>query len=169
MVPVTWRSWFLLPALALLAIAGPAAAHVPVATPATTLEPGPAAGTISTLIAAPTPSAWPWYLVPALGLVAVTAGRRPRRALVVALALLLCVFAFENALHSVHHGFDAQQQEACTIAAAAAHLTAVQVDDVGLFSVALAVIGRVEAAPPVAATTRSLGPDRGRAPPFPSL
>ena len=32
--------------------------------------------------------------------------RRPRRTLVLCLALLLTLFAFENALHSVHHGLD---------------------------------------------------------------
>src|SRR4030095_4113729 len=34
------------------------------------------------------------------------ARRHPRRALVLVLGLLLAIFAFENGLHSVHHGFD---------------------------------------------------------------
>ena len=81
------------------------------------------------------------------------------------LALLLCVFAFENALHSVHHGFGPQQREVCTVAAASAHLAAVQVDDLGLSSVVLPVTGRAEAAPPTSVLTRFLSPDQGRAPP----
>jgi hypothetical protein len=156
----------LLPALALLAIAGPASAHVSAPTPpATTFEAPEAPATIPTLSAAPTPPALPWYVPAAVGLVGVIAWRRPRRVLVVTLALLLCVFAFENALHSVHHGLDPQQQQACTVAAASAHLAAVQVDDPGLSSVVLPVVGHAEAAPPVLASTRFLSPDQGRAPP----
>ena len=98
-------------------------------------------------------------------LAVVTAWHRPRRALVVALALLLCVFAFENALHSVHHGFDPRQQDECTVAVASAHLAAVQVDDIGLSSVVLPVIGRAEGAPPASTLARFLSPDQGRAPP----
>jgi hypothetical protein len=121
--------------------------------------------TIPALTAVPAPPALPWYLPAALALAALTAWRRPRRAVVVTLALLLCVFAFENALHSVHHGFDPQQQEECTVAAASAHLAAVQVDDPGLSAVVLLVVGRTEAAPPASTSTRCLSPDQGRAPP----
>lgn len=47
-----------------------------------------------------------------------------------ALALLLGVFAFENALHSVHHGLDPAGATGCAIAAASAHLAATTVDAV---------------------------------------
>jgi hypothetical protein len=144
----------LLLALALLVLAGPATAHL-VAPEAPAIIPG--------LSAAPAPPAPPWYLLGALALAAVSARHRPRRALVVALALLLCVFAFENAFHSVHHGLDPQQQ--CTVAAASAHLAAVQVDDVGPSSIVLPVVGRADAAPPASVLTRFLSPDQGRAPP----
>ena len=153
-------------ALALLAIAGPVAAHVgsPAAAPAILAAPdAPAA--IPAPTAAPAPPALPWYLPAVLVLAALTAWRRPRRALVVTLALLLCVFAFENALHSVHHGFDPKQQEECTVAAASAHLAAVQVDDLALSSGVLGVIGRTDTAPPASTPTRFLSPDQGRAPP----
>ncbi len=153
----------LLLTLALMVIAGSAAAHEPAATaPPLTAQ---ASALIPVLGAAPAPPALPWQVSAVLVLGAIATIGRPRRALVVTLALLLCVFAFENALHSVHHGFDAQQHEECTVAAAAAHLAAIQVDDVGLSSVVLATIGRAEAAPPTAALTRSLSPDQGRAPP----
>lgn len=157
----------LLLTLAILAIAGPAAAHI--VSPAVVLPTAEAPAIIPVLSAAPAPPALPWYLVAALAaalaLVAGALWRRPRGALVVALTLLLCVFAFEHALHSVHHGFDPRQQEECTVAAASAHLAAVQVDDLGLSSVVLPVIGPAEAAPPASTLARFLSPDQGRAPP----
>jgi hypothetical protein len=171
MLRVDRVSLALLVTLAFLAIAGPAVAHVasPVAAPATVLPVTEAPAAIPALTAAPTAPAVPWFLfaalAAALALAALTARRRPRRAVAVTLALLLCVFAFENALHSVHHGFDAQQQEACTVAAASAHLAAVQVDDPGLSSIVLPVVGPAEAAPPASIPTRFLSPDQGRAPP----
>jgi hypothetical protein len=160
----------LLLTLAILAIAGPATAHsVSPAPSAVVLPTAEAPAVIPVLSAAPTPPALPWYLAAALAaalaLAAASAWHRPRRVLVVALVLLLCVFAFENALHSVHHGFDPQQQEECTVAAASTHLAAVEVDDVGLSSVALPIIGRAEATPPASTLARFLSPDQGRAPP----
>src|ERR1700675_3356600 len=97
----------LLVPLAILAIAGPAAAHLASSAPPAVVLPTPdAPAIIPVLSAAPAPPALPWYLPAALVLAALTVWRRPRRVLVLTLALLLCVFAFENALHSVHHGFD---------------------------------------------------------------
>jgi fumarate reductase subunit D len=159
-------SVLLLLALVLLAVAGPAAAHAPAPTPpAVSLEAPEALTTGPVLSAVPTPPALPWYLSVALALAVLTAWYRPRRAVAVMLVLLLCVFAFENALHSVHHGFDPQQQEECTVAAASAHLAAVQVDDPALSSVVLHVVGRAAAAPAASVATRFLSPDQGRAPP----
>jgi len=65
----------------------------------------------------------------------------------------------------VHHGFDPKQQEECTVAAASAHLAAVQVDDSGLSFAVLPVIGGTDAAPARSAPTRFLSPEQGRAPP----
>lgn len=157
----------LLLALAILVIAGPAAAHViPSAALAAVLQASEAPAIVPILTAAPALSVLPWYLPAGLVLGALVAGRGPRRAVVLTLALLLCVFAFENALHSVHHGFDAKQQEECTVAAASAHLAAVQIDDPGLSSVALPVVGQADATSPASAPIRFLSPDQGRAPPF---
>jgi len=156
----------LLLALTVLVLAGPAAAHVATpAVPAVVLPATEVPATMPALTTVATPPAPPWYLPAALALGALAAWHRPRRVVVVMLALLLCVFAFENALHSVHHGFDPQQQEECTLAVASAHLTAVQADDPGPSSVVLPVVGRVEAAPPAPTSTRFLSPDQGRAPP----
>jgi hypothetical protein len=157
----------LLLTLAILALAGPAAAHI--VSPAVVLPTAEAPAIIPVLSAAPAPPALPWYLFAALAaaltLGVLAAWHRPRWAVVVTLALLLCVFAFEHALHSVHHGFDPKQQEECTVAAASAHLAAVQGDDFGLSSLVLPVIGRTDAAPPGSTPTRFLSPDQGRAPP----
>ena len=166
MLPVRFVSLALMLALAVMAVAGPAAAHGP--TPvlsAATAEAAAGPAIVPILSAAPAPPALLWHLAAALALVGLTAWHRPRRALVVTLAVLLCVFAFENALHSVHHGFDPKQQEECTVAAASAHLAAVQVDDPGLSSVMLPVVGRAEATSPASTPTGFLGPDQGRAPP----
>ena len=156
----------LLLALAILATAGLASAHVAAPAPAVTaLEEAAAPAIVPVLSAAPSPPALPWYLFAALGLGTAISWHRPRQLLVVTLALLLCVFAFENALHSVHHGLDPQQQQACTVAAVSAHLAAVQVDDPGLSSVVMPVVGPAEVASPALTSTRFLSPDQGRAPP----
>lgn len=152
--------------LARLALAGPAAAHVPAVTPPpVTLEIPQVAETVPSLSAAPAGPVLPWYLPAALALVAGARGRRPRGALLVALALLLGVFAFENALHSVHHGVVTLPQEQCAAAAVSAQLAAVEVDGAGLVALAPAIIGLVGIAPPPFARSRCLSPAQGRAPP----
>lgn len=156
----------LLLALAILATAGLASAHVPAPTPAATaFEEAEPPAIVPVLSAAPAPPSLPWHLFAALGLATAISWRRPRHILVVTLVLLLCVFAFEDALHSVHHGLDPQQQQACTVAATSAHLAAVQVDDPGLSSIVMPVVGPADATPPALAVTRFLSPDQGRAPP----
>src|SRR6188768_383879 len=134
----------LLAVLAVLATSGPASAHTaspvvaevlrmsaPEIRPAAESGPiGPVTpvGPSSLLLAA--------IVLGALGLE--SARRHPRRALVLALGLLLAIFAFENGLHSVHHGFDAKQHSECTIAAASANLSAVSVD--GLLEASVVLI-----------------------------
>ncbi len=151
-------------ALALLMLAGPAAAHTgwPLDVES---APGPLDTAISILSSAPTPPALAWYLPAVVALIAALGWRRPRRALVMTLVLLLCVFAFENALHSVHHGIDPKQQAACTVAAAAAHLAAVQVDAIAPQPFMLLLAGRAVELAPAHSPTRFDSPDQGRAPP----
>ncbi|HSE06382.1 MAG TPA: hypothetical protein VLK35_19705 [Methylomirabilota bacterium] len=152
--------------LALLAMAAPAVAHVTVSTPSTpSIEAPRAAEIVPILRGAPAAPALPWCLAAGLALGAAALWRRPRAAVVVTLVLVLGVFAFENALHSVHHGFDPQQQAECAVAAVSAQLAAVEVGGVGLASVALAAVGRAGTAPPLAALARFPSPDQGRAPP----
>ncbi len=151
-------------ALALMALAGPAAAHTGLLADAAA-APEAIETVASTLTAAPAPTTLPWYLLAALALIAAVAWRRPRRALVLTLVLVLCVFAFENALHSVHHGIDPKQQAECTVAAAAAQLAAVQVDTIAPQSLLLPLAGRAVETAPAHSPTRFDSPDQGRAPP----
>jgi hypothetical protein len=153
--------------LGLLAAAGPAAAHVAGAPtpPVPVLAPAEADATVQFLGAAPTPPTLPWYFAATLALVAVAAWRRPRKILALSLALVLGVFSFENALHSVHHGFDAKQQEECAVAAVSAQLSGVQVDGIAVVSSAPPIVGAAATAPPVLTPDRFLSHDQGRAPP----
>jgi len=165
----------LLAAVALVAATGPAMAH----SSAPIIEPVPRTPEASSAPEAPSPAPavtapadsagfTPWIAAGALVVAGVALRRRPRRILVLCLALLLTLFAFENALHSVHHGLDPKQVDACTIAAASAHLSAVAVDAIVETSIVLAAAGH--AAEPDLSTlpARWLGPDQGRAPPAPA-
>lgn len=165
----------LLAAVALLAATGPAMAHSSVTliepvrptaeAPILSVSPSPVPA-----VAAPVDSSGftPWIAAGALVLAGVALRRRPRRILVLGLVLLLTLFAFENALHSVHHGLDPKQVDACTIAAASAHLSAVAVDAIVETSIVLAAAGHAAEADLSTLPARWLGPDQGRAPPAPA-
>jgi hypothetical protein len=164
--------------LAVLATTGPAAAHPvsPVAaevlrTSPQEIRPATESGPIDPV----TPGGPSTRLLAAivlgvlgLGLGVEGARRHPRRALVLALVLLLAIFAFENGLHSVHHGFDAKQYGECTIAAASANLSAVSVDGLLEASIVLIAIAPTAEFDPAAPPARLLDPHQGRAPPLAS-
>ena len=164
----------LLAAVALLAAAAPAMAHpavstVPAAAPA---APAPGAATPPAAPGAsenpPAPDSAglaPWIAASVLLVAGVLLRRFSRRTLVLCLVLLLTLFAFENALHSVHHGFDVKQADGCTVAMASTHLSAVTVDGVGQTPVVLAAAGHAAQPGRSLLPARWLGPDQGRAPP----
>ena len=164
-----------LAAVVVLLTTAPAAAHplAPELPPvATAAPPGPEPTPTPAAIAVPeAPAVSPWLVGGALLVLAaaVAARRRPRTVLVVALTLVLAVFAFENALHSVHHGFDVKQSRECPIAAASAHLAAVAADVVVESSVILAVAERTAEPERSPVAIRRLGPDQDRAPPVPTV
>jgi hypothetical protein len=81
--------------------------------------------------------------------------------------MLLALFAFEDALHSVHHGFDPKQAQTCTIAAASGHVSGVAVDGAVEASVTLPVIGQAVESGLASLPLHRLSPDQGRAPPAP--
>jgi hypothetical protein len=167
----------ILTALAVLVATGPVAAHPAarasgaIAAPAVEdLVPPPAEVESSPSMTVGPTGALPWMLAGAIVLAAggAAAWRRPRHASALGLALLLTAFAFENALHSVHHGFDVRQSTDCPVAAAASHLTAHSVESV----VGAALVRTVAGAPaepdvPTPAIRR-LGSDQDRAPPVPT-
>jgi hypothetical protein len=113
--------------------------------------------------------AWPWIPAGVIGLAGgAAAWRRPRHAPAVGLALLLTVFAFENALHSVHHGFDAKQSTDCPVAAAAAHLAALSAESI-VETAFVPTIAGAPAYPDVPSPRiRRLGSGQDRAPPVPT-
>lgn len=164
-----------LAAVLVLLTTAPAAAHplAPAVPPvATVAPPGPEPTPTPAAIEVPeAPTVSPWLVGGTLLALAaaVAARRRPRTALIVALALLLSVFAFENALHSVHHGFDGKQSRECSIAVASANLAAVTVDVVVEPSVILAVAERTAEPERSPVAVRLLGPDQDRAPPVPTV
>src|SRR5690242_15639814 len=122
----------LLTTAVLLIQAAPAIAHesTPFAAPAAAdPEIAPVTASPATSVTAPEPTALtPWIVAGVLALGSVALRRRPRRTVFVGLALLVALFAFEDALHSVHHGFDPKQAQTCTIAAASGHVSGVAVD-----------------------------------------
>jgi len=107
----------------------------------------------------------PWLLVVgALG-AALVSHRRSRRVLGLALVLLLCVFAFEDGLHSVHHGVGRAERAACAIATASAHLTLVTFDAPVVSDVILPAVAFTAERNHPAPIARFLCPVQGRAPP----
>jgi fumarate reductase subunit D len=170
----------LLAGLALLVATGSAVAHPATtahASPVPTTQPGILeAGVPPPPVAAPSAAPDSTALPPvavagalALGAMAVVIRRWPRQALAVSFVLLLTIFAFENALHSVHHGFDGQQSEECAVAAVSAHLAAISVDGTVETAFVLAVARTSAESELSSPATRLLGPDQDRAPPIPTV
>ena len=117
------------------------------------------------LAAAPEMPRFPW---PALAIVAAAAALgwwRPRRAAALALVLLLAVFAFEDGLHSVHHGLDRAQTSSCQVAAAGAHLHATPVDGAAPCDVILPAVALAVETSPSDPITPLASLEQGRAPP----
>jgi hypothetical protein len=164
----------LLAAVALLAATGPAIAHpaAPVTAPAlptpdVAVPPVAARPVLAIATSSDSAGFAPWIVAGAVVLAGAVLRRRPRRSLLLGLVLLLTLFAFENALHSVHHGLDAKQADVCTIASASTHLSAVAVDGVVETSVTLVAAGPATEPDVWTLPARWLGPDQGRAPPAP--
>lgn len=163
----------LLAATAVLISPAPATAHES----PTVVTSSPAATTRSSTAPTITPAApvstpapegdalTPLLVAGALVMVGLALRRAARRALLMSLVLLLSVFAFEDALHSVHHGFDPQQVQTCTIAAASGHVSGVAVDGVPAASIVLAAVGQALELDLSPLPLHRLAPEQGRAPP----
>jgi hypothetical protein len=131
----------------------------PLAAPSETL-----ASPVPSWTAAPTPVPMPWHVIALLAGLAALGARRPRRALGLALILLLAVFAFESGVHSVHHLADPARGERCAVAAASQHVSGTEVTAVIVAESLPQAPHEVALAAP---TTRLqlIGPEQGRAPP----
>src|SRR5262249_52148188 len=131
----------------------------PVAAPSVTL-PAPALS----WTAAPMPVPVPWHLVALLVAFAALGARRPRRALGLALILLLAVFAFESGVHSVHHLADPAHGDHCAVAGASQHVSGTEVPAV-LVPESLPQAPHDVALAAPTARVQLIGPEQGRAPP----
>jgi hypothetical protein len=150
---------------------GPAWAHPAIETAAQTSAPAVAAPT-ATWSAAPTPPAVPWPAILAAAAALIVARRRPRRALALAIVLILALFTFENGVHSVHHLNDLRHLEdlrsgmTCHVAAATAHLSGTPVDATTPESLVLPSYERLVVQHQPAVDALSLSAHQGRAPPI---
>jgi len=149
----------------------PAWAHTAfeVASPAPVLV---ATAPVATWTSAPALPSVPWPAVLAAAAALIVAWRRPRRALALAIVLILALFAFENGVHSVHHLNDLRHLEdlrsglTCHVAAATAHLSGTPVDATTLESLVLPSYERVVVPVQSVVAARSLSAHQGRAPPL---
>ena len=165
-------------AAAVLATAGPVAAHPSATIPPSGVPVGVAGLVPESPAVPPAPSELPipvpWpplALAAGLGLaLALAIGRRgPRHAVVVGLVLLLAILVFEDALHSVHHGLDDKQYAECAVAAVAAHLAAVSADGAADTGLILIGAGAPAHPDPFSPRIRPPGPCQDRAPPIPAV
>jgi hypothetical protein len=117
------------------------------------------------LSAASEAPALPWPALLGMLMAVLLGWRRPRRALALAIVVLLAVLAFEDGLHSVHHLDDLAKLARCAVAGATAQLTATTVDGVASADAPLAVIAVAPEGRQADPIARSVCPDQGRAPP----
>jgi fumarate reductase subunit D len=115
--------------------------------------------------AAPGSAQLPAALFFAAFLVALLVRRRARRAIGLALVVLLAVLAFENGLHSVHHGLDERRLAGCPLGAASSHLSATPVEDIATAELILSVVAAAPERTQPDVDIRALSAHQGRAPP----
>jgi hypothetical protein len=125
---------------------------------------------LATLTASPAPAGLPGLVCIGAVLVALVTWRGRRRAVALSLMLLLAILAYEDGLHSVHHGPAPQAAHSCPILTVSAHAVGTEVETSGLDTPTLLSLGP---ALPIAVrvpTDPVPRPDQGRAPPAsPSL
>ena len=159
-----------------LASVAPAVAHqrpgalLPsIASSSVSVLPGATAEDIASFGAFVAAAPGPAQLAPAIFatalLVALLVRRRARRAIVLTLVVILAVLAFENGLHSVHHGLDESRLAGCPLALASSHLSATPVEDVAAAELILAVVAAAPEGAQPDVDVRALPPQQGRAPP----
>ena len=121
---------------------------------------------------APTPPGVPWPALLGAAAALTISWRRPRRALALAVVLILGLFAFENGVHSVHHLDDLRHLNdlrsgaTCSVAAATAHLAGTPVDSATPEYRILTAQERVVLPQQLSFDASSLTAHQGRAPPI---
>ena len=171
--------WFGLVSILVLAVSvftsGPAGAHpalkiaadaVAVALPTEAARPAATPESAAAWSAAPTLPSIPWPAMLAAAILLALAWRRPRRALALAIVLILGLLAFENGVHSVHHLGDLRSEATCSVAVATAHLAGTPVD--GATQVHLVLMSPEHFVPqqPLSFESSYLVAHQGRAPPI---
>ncbi len=109
----------------------------------------------------------PWPVLVGALLAVALCRERPRRAIALAVVLLLAVLCFEDGLHSVHHLTGQGKLARCSVSTATAHLRAITVDSVANTDIVLPVIAVAIESRQTDPVARFLSPDQGRAPPSP--
>ena len=99
-----------------------------------------------------------------LALLALPFVRRPRRLVIVVIALTLLVFAFESGLHSIHHLGNDRASSHCPVAWASAHLAIASAEAPAVLLV-LPAVDETGGAELQAPSSWPFRPDAGRAPP----
>jgi len=121
---------------------------------------------------APAPPTVPLPAMLAAVAVMIVAWRRPRRALALAIVLILGLFAFENGVHSVHHLNDLRQVDdlrsatKCPVAAATTHLAGTPVDGATHEHLVLTSPERVVLPQQLGFEASCIAAHQGRAPPI---
>jgi fumarate reductase subunit D len=121
--------------------------------------------TVVTVAAATLPTSSPWLPLVAAAIGLLVALRWPRRAVTAVVVLVLVVFSYEQAIHSVHHLDDRKAAAACAVASASAQLSGTPVDSPAVADLLLPLL---QLGPPDTAAKAALRPcsaHRGRAPP----
>lgn len=160
--------------LVALAVAGLLASTTLVSAHPGTAAPIEAAPTVVTVAADTLPTTeWrpevstssPWLPLIAAAIGLLVALRWPRRAVTAVVVLVLVVFSYEQAIHSVHHLDDRKAAAACAVASASAQLSGTPVDSPAVADLLLPLL---QLGPPDTAAKAALRPcsaHRGRAPP----
>ena len=156
----------------LVGAAAPALAHRPPAAPPLPEAAGivvPVPALTEALTSAVPDPAPPWAAMALIAVAALAAAWRPRRALALALVLVVGVLAFETGVHSAHHLGRADEAARCAVAGLATQVNADLVhtafDAPPLDALETGITA--PASPVVAA--RAVAPDAGRAPPVLSV
>jgi fumarate reductase subunit D len=151
--------------LVALAVAGLLASTTLVSAHPGTAAPIEAAPTVVTVAADTLPTSSPWLPLVAAAIGLLVALRWPRRAVTAVVVLVLVVFSYEQAIHSVHHLDDRKAAAACAVASASAQLSGTPVDSPAVADLLLPLL---QLGPPDTAAKAALRPcsaHRGRAPP----